>query len=430
MHVSVNMKAACSLWNDYKRDNLLNMCRDMLLHQLTKNGISFEKNKKAFQPSVDIQDAFDEYWNTFVYDALDSALCLGFVVVQILKDNTGRKYPSVVYPHLFQMRVEIVNNEYQYIVQSSHIDVDETLVYSHFGWHPLMNGEITSVVARVMDKCLFLKRLRQTTILMEKNKTDPGYFTEMHESTNKERHEGVDFDFYADDGEDMTTDMQFERNKRNIDILLKQQELYQQYLGRGSKQAQNLHNITQLPNGQRIVHTAQNTGRQDITQMHKIIQEEICSGMGVPRSLMIGDSLYKSDTEGVTDMFKYNILWWKKTLGTLCTDIYQKIYVNTKKIKVTKNIFASKLKHQIIVLFPIHPYIPMETLDYLYKNGVIDWEAYSKHCLQNTSLPDHVRIKEPPKEQHMPSESSQERSQEVNSANIVSSNAKRKRTTG
>ena len=251
------------------------------------------------------------------------------MVVQVLEDEAGRKYPTVVYPHLYQLRLHVDNNRYNYFIESSHFDVNNTLVYTHFGCHPLPNGELTSIVARVMDKCLFLRNLRRTTLLMEKNKTDPGYFAEMHESTNKERHEGVDFDFYADDdGEDVSMDMQFDRNKRNVDILLTA-ELYQQYLGRGSRQAKDLHNVTQLPNGQGVP-TAQNTGRQDITQMHKIIQEEICSGMGVPRSLMIGDSSHKS-TEGVTDMFKYNILWWKKTMGTLCTDIYQKIYVNTKK---------------------------------------------------------------------------------------------------
>ena len=88
-----------------------------------------------------------------------------------------------------------------------------------------------------------------------------------------------------------TTDHQFERNKKNVDLLLQQQELYQTLQGMGSKSSRKLENVTQMPDGQRIVPTSQNTGRQDVTQIHKIMQEEICSGMGVPRSLMIGDSL-------------------------------------------------------------------------------------------------------------------------------------------
>ena len=48
METHVNMKAACRMWGDYMRDNLLYMCRNMIYHHLLKNGIQFEKNKKVF----------------------------------------------------------------------------------------------------------------------------------------------------------------------------------------------------------------------------------------------------------------------------------------------------------------------------------------------------------------------------------------------
>ena len=416
------MQAACRMWGDYMRDNLLHMCRNMIFHHLMKNGIQFEKNKKVFEPPIEISDTFSEYWETFVKDALDSALCLGFVVVTILEDDTKRKYPSVVRPDLYELHYRVTRNKYEYWLSSGNIDVDNTFVYTHFGEHALPNGELTSAVARVMGKCLFLKELRFTTLIMEKNKSNPDYFSEVVETSNKERHEGVDYDFFADTAEDdPATDMQFERSKANVEILMRQQELYHQYMGRGSKQVQNLRNITQLPNGQHVVPTAQNTGRQDITQIHKILQEEICSGMGVPRSLMIGDSLFKSDTEGVTDTFKHTILFWKKTLSYMCTDLYQKLYVDIKKLKVYKNVYASKVKHQILVVFPVHPYISFEELDYLYKNGVIGWEIYSKHCLQNTSIPDHLREKKAPSREYL---------EKIDVTNSVSRDAKRKRSTG
>ena len=267
-----------------------------------------------------------------------------------------------------------------------------------------------------MGKCKFLKEIRFTTLIMEKNKSNPDYFTEVVETSNRERHEGVDYDFFADTADDPETDMKFERSKANVEILMKQQELYHQYMGKTSKQVKNLRNITQLPHGQHVVPTSQNTGRQDLTQIHKILQEEICSGMGVPRSLMIGDSLFKSDTEGVTDTFKHTVLFWKKTLSHMCTDLYQKLYVDLKKVRVNKNIFLSKQRHQIRVVFPVHPYISFEELDYLYKNGVIGWDVYSKHCLQNTSIPDHFREKTP--------------SQKVDMSESVPRDTKRKRSAG
>jgi len=397
MEVHVDMQFARKLWNEYSRDNLLAMCKNMIQYHILKNGIQFEKNRKIFEPPIEIADVFEEHWESFIKEAIDSALILGFVVVKLIKDDTKRNIPTVVRPHLYELHYRIENNKYKYWISSSYMDVDDAHVYTHFGSPCLPNGEIVSTVSRVMNKCRFLKEIRYTTLIMEKKKSNPDYFAEVQESSNKERHEGVDFDFYADTTSDDTMgDMQFERSKQNVEILMKQQELYNQYRGKYSKQVQNLQNITQLPNGQHVVPTSQNTGRQDLTNIHKVLQEEICSGMGVPRSLMIGDSLYKSDIEGVTDSFKHTVLSWKQSLSHMCTDLYQKAYVNIKKLKVSKNIFASKQKHQIKVVFPVHPYISVEQLDYLYKNGVIPWDVYSKQCLQNTSIPDYYRNKKAP----------------------------------
>lgn len=404
------------------RDNLLHMCRDMIFHHLMKNGIQFEKNKKVFEPPIEVADAFAEYWEIFVKDALDSALCLGFVVVKIVQDETKRKYPTVIRPDLYELHYRVQDNKYEYWISSSNIDTEDTFIYTHFGEHALPSGELTSPVSRVMNKCIFLKELRFTTLIMEKNKSNPDYFAETVETTNRERHEGVDYDFFADTtDEDPETDMKFERSKANVEILMRQQELYHQYMGIKSKQVKNLRNITQLPNGQHVIPTAQNTGRQDITQIHKILQEEICSGMGVPRSLMIGDSLFKSDTEGVTDTFKHTVLFWKKALSYMCTDLYQKLYVDIKKLKVYKNVYASKVKHQILVVFPVHPYISFEDLDYLYKNGVIGWEVYSKQCLQNTSIASHLRENKAPSREYL---------EKIDMTNAIARDTKRKRTTG
>lgn len=422
METSVNMKMAVGLWNDYMRNSMLHMCKSMILHYLMKNGIQFEKNSKRTRPSIDIQDAFKEYWEPFASDALDSALCLGFLVVTILEDETGRRYPTMVRPHMYNLHYSYNNNKPEYWITSPHLDLENTYIYTNFGTDPLPNGEIVSRVSRIMYHCNFLKQLRFTTLIMEKNKSNPDYFSETVD-TNKERHEGIDYDFYADAStEDPGADMQFDRSKANVEVLMKQQELYNQYFGMTSKQVKNLRNITQLPTGQHVVPTSQNTGRQDIAQLHKVIQEEICSGMGVPRSLMIGDSLYKSDTEGVSDSFKHTVLYWKKVLGNVFTDLYQKLYVDLKKLKVTNNIYASKRKLQTVVCFPVHPYITFQELDYLYKSGIIGWDIYSYHCMQNTSLPPEIREKLPPNR-------TMQTSNEVHVPNVVVPNAKRKRST-
>jgi hypothetical protein len=419
MQVSVNMNMCTRLWADYKRESMLNMCKRLIGYHLFKNGVQFEKNKKIIQPPPQVLDVFDKHWMVFAEDTLDSLLCLGFAVVSILEDDSGVSYPSIVLPHMYNLHYTVKNNKYEYWLTSQYLDMKKTYIYQ-FGDHPLPTGEIVSQISKIMYHCKFLKELRFTTLIMEKNKSNPDYFSEVKD-TNKERHEGIDYDFYADasSSEDPSSSMQFDRSKVHVDVLMKQQELYHQYLGGTSKQVKNLRNITQLPSGQHVVPTSQNTGRQDVCQLHKIIQEEICSSIGVPRSLMIGDSLYKSDTDSVTDSFKHTILSWKKKIGYVFTDLYQKLYVDLKKIKVSKNIYATKQKHMVIVDFPVYPYVSVQDLDYLYKAGVIGWEVYSKQCLQSVCIPEHMRQILPPSE-----------SNKINISNIPVPNTKRKRTTG
>jgi len=422
------MQYARRIFDEFHRENLLIMCKDMVLFQILKNGIQFEKNKKVYEPPLEVADAFEQHWEPFVKDALVSALCMGFVVVKMVKDQSKRNIPTVVRPHHYELHYRLNNNQYEYWITSSVLETDNMFVYTNFGNPALPSGEIVSTVSRVLNKCRFLKELRYTTLIMEKKKSNPDYFTEVVESSNRERHEGVDFDFFADTtSDDTSSEMQFERSKVNVEVLMKQQELYSQYRGRHSKQVKTLDSITQLPNGQHVVATAQNTGRQDLTQTHKIMQEEICSGMGVPRSLMIGDSLYKGDTEGVTDSFKHTILNWKHALSYMCTDLYQKAYVNLKKIKVSKNVFLSKQRHQIKVVFPVHPYISIDELDYLYTRGVIPWEIYSKHALQNTSIPDYFRNTKAPTIDELNKINGVE-SEKIDGTNITVGNSKRKRT--
>lgn len=398
MNIDVNMRIANRLWADFCQSKLCNMASSMICNQVLKNGISFEKNSRIFTPSIDIEDAFQEYWHNFVQKAIKHIMCFGFAVVIIRKDSAKRLYPDIVQPHLYSISINTVNNEYSYNIESSYVDIKDVHIFTHFGTHPLPNGHIVSMASRVMPSIKFLERLRATTVIMEQNKSSPMYFSEVND-TNKERHEGVDFDFYAEAGAgDVDDSLKFERNKTNIEVLLKQQELYEQYLGRPTRRSTTLQNIAQLPSGQKVVPTSQNTGRQDIVQLHKIVQETICSGLGVPRSLMIGDSLYKSDTEGVSDSFKHTILWWRDVLQPMMTDLYQKMYINTNNVKVTNNIFLAKKRHQIKVIFPIHPYTTTEELHYLYKSGIIDWTSYSTYVLQNTSLPSHIRQKEPPQD--------------------------------
>ena len=109
--IHVNMMYARRIFDEFHKENLLVMCKNLVLHQILKNGIQFEKNRKVFDPPVEVADAFEESWQPFVKDALVSAMCLGFVVVKMVKDPTKRNIPTVVRPHHFELHYRINDNQ-------------------------------------------------------------------------------------------------------------------------------------------------------------------------------------------------------------------------------------------------------------------------------------------------------------------------------
>ena len=61
----------------------MRMCRSIIRQYLFSNGIEF-KMGKARGIRLNIQDMMDDYWLPCCEDALDSALVLGFVVIEVV----------------------------------------------------------------------------------------------------------------------------------------------------------------------------------------------------------------------------------------------------------------------------------------------------------------------------------------------------------
>jgi hypothetical protein len=243
---------------------------------------------------------------------------------------------------------------------------------------------------------------------MEFRRANPMVFGEIKDQSSSNRTEGVDYDFYADAGAtESRDDMQYSRNKSAVAMLNKQKELYEQYMGRKAavKAQATLDSVIQLPSGQHVVNAQMTSGRSDLVNLHKIIQEEVCSVIGVPRSMMFADSgIHRGDSEGIHDSFMHTLLWYKKKLGVMLSDIYNTLF--TEKImkdvdfSKEKNAYEAKKKHKVQAFFPITPFVPNTELRILYEQGVISWDSYATYALRNVSLPIEDKLKAaPPKDE-------------------------------
>jgi len=382
------------MWRNYMSDGLFHMCKQLITDHLLLNRVEFVKNKRTVDPGHEIRDAFETHWIPFTKDAIDQLFAFGFVVVEIVEDEAKRKYPRTVHPSL-------INIEYDYETREYDMPSRDVIIFGGFGFEPVQ-GTLTSLAAKVMPKLKFLSRLRDSCAFMEDKKVDPCYFTETI-PTNQEQQAGIEFGFYADANKvEKRAGSRFNRNEMEVDLLKQQQQLYDEQMN-NARASRGLDNIMQLPMGQKLIKTEDYTGRADIVQIHKVTQEEICSTLGVPRSLLIGDSMYRSDTEGVQELFRQTILWWQAKMEMIETELYQAIYFDSSKVKISKNIYAAKQRYQVKVHFPLSPFASTEELTFLYKAGVITWQRFSTGVLRNASLPVEV-LEEPqaPLEEEMP----------------------------
>lgn len=426
----VNMEEMLFIRTCFRQSPMVQMCRQMIANQLLNNGVKFcqgdcHSNRVMFHKQD--EDNTEDRWCPFAADVIDSVMCNGFVVVHM-----GKEYPTVLRLETYWLKVGIKDNELEFFVYekgAAEKPMSNTVVFHHFGFDVTPDGSINSLVSRVLPRLQFLKKMRQSAMYMEIQRSEPKYFSEVKDSGNNQAaREGVDFDFYADaNAAETSDDMKFQRNKTAISMLSAQRDLYEGYLhaSHAAKASAALENVTQLPMGHSVKNSQTSTGRGDLVNIHKIMQEEICATFGVPRSMMFSDSSSKTstDTVGTHMTFQNTLLWWKKKLSVVLSETYNSL--NSEKIvekidiKREHDIDELKRKYKVNVYFPVTPFVTNDELRKLYEQGVISWKSYGEYALRNISLPiDDLQPKPPevdellfekPKEQHESTNSGKEK---------------------
>lgn len=380
------------------------MCRHLISSQLLNNGIKFCYGNcpdRVVDMDAERQLLIEERWVPFCNDLIDSILCFGFAVVHI------DKFPCVLKLGTYWIKADINPQGYDWKVYnrgSADEEMPNTFVFSIYD--PLVDGTLTSPIFKVIPRLLFLKRLRETAVQMEQHRADPIVYSEVKETNNVGDKEGVDYDFYADAGSSQNNaSLKYSRNKTAVSLLNQQKDLYDTYLGKRQAQvaSRTLNNVVPLPIGHTLKLSSSETGRTDLVHLHKIIQEEVCATLGVPRSMIINDSgMHQgADKESIHETFMHSLMWWKKKLGTILSDTYNMIYIDELKEKVDFNKesdpYKVKQKHSVNVYFPVTPFVSNESLRTLYEQGVISWHKYATYALMNVSLPlDDMQDAPPP----------------------------------
>lgn len=387
----------------YVQSPILHMCSHLISTQLLNNGIAFCKGgckSNRMEETPQMQAETEDIWIPFTHELITHVLCFGFAVVCVEEG-----LPKLLNIGHFVLQVSVTLTSYEYKVMTPTAvdeEIPNCIVFDHFGHRLTSKGQFTSIVHKVVPRLLFLKRLRETALAMEQRRAENLVFTEAIESNKStESREGVDYDFYADSNtSQISEELKYQRNKMNVSILNQQMDLYDQYLNRSHarKAEKTLQNVVPLPSGQHMVLPPSQTGRGDLSGLHKTIIEDVCATLGVPRSIIMAESTGGlgggGDNEGKHEVFQATVLAWKKKLSVVLSHVYNVLHSEEIKGNVMKEInktksdmYEAKLKHSVKVFFPVTPFVTNEMLRTLYEQGVIDFKTYAKYAVSNISLP-------------------------------------------
>lgn len=381
----------------YHQSPILHMCRHMISSQLLNNGIQFcygGCKDRSVDMEAQREMLIEDKWVPFCCDLIDSILCYGFAVVHV------SDYPTVMKLGTYWIKIDVKHTGFEWkVYKRGTVDeeMEDTYVFSVYD--PMMDGKLNSPVRKVIPRLLFLKKLRESATMMEENRANPIVYSEVKEGQNQGEKEGVDYDYYANAGvAETSAQFKYTRNQNAISLLNQQKDLYDQFLGkRHALVAQKtLSNVIPLPLGHQMKPPPMNTGRTDLVMLHKIIEEEVCATLGVPRSMIISDTggglnSGATNKESMHETFMHTLMFWKKKLGNILSDVYNIIYIDELKKKIDfkkeKDPFLAKKKHSVNVYFPVTPFVTNESLRTLYEQGIISWKKYATYALMNVSLP-------------------------------------------
>lgn len=399
-----------------RRTPTIYTCRNVIQQQLFSNGILFNHRRGRVRPDPHMQEIMTDYWLPFCKDVLDSVMIQGIAICRIVTMDDGLQVPVALEPNTCNIYLKYNLGVREYIaMDDQHNEIPEAIIFDIFGYSPDSKGHICSVVSNLMPTVRYMNTLMGTSLSMEQKRASPTLMTEAVD-TKSDSVEGVQYDWYADgDMQDDSERNKFRRNSSNVSQLAQQQQMYDNYFSSGgalSSGGDVLANVVALPLGQRLVNIPAQTGRSDLVAQLKMQEDIICGTMGVPRSLFMSDTPHKSDSEGTHQTFHKTVMAWKTLVQTTCERIYNLIYAENIKVQMLKamgktkkrkrestvaEMYALKKRLQVEIIFPVSPFVSIDTMHQHWERGLLPWETYLQHACTASGLP-YESMPEPSKE--------------------------------
>ena len=337
----------------YKQEPTLRMTTGVLKHHLLSGGFTLTSDgKKRKRKRPPVPDAVETaQWTVFLERALDEILCWGFVAFH---DDLSEVdiHRCRIYMHRQTRKIRIV-------------PIKGTFsggVINAFGFSPTAEGHIVSLVHSLLPWILFIRRVRDVALDIEEHKLKPELVYEKIPEPKKEDAD-IGMEYYANADDMGRKSEQIYHTTRQERSEYRQEQLRNQSIiarFAGAPQPQSSAE-SYIPEGHKLAHVLAPTARADTVGLMRMIQQLICGVIGVPRTMIINDSVARADTEATHARFRNTLKVMRRHLNHVLTVAYNA----TRRTKL----------YTVGQLNDVY-YGPPETLTQMWILGIIDESTY------------------------------------------------------
>ena len=350
----------------YHLNTTVGSCCNILNHYLLpERQITFTQGGTEMSITNDELDK----WDSFAVEIFTQIICWGFAIftddlravaiddIQHIAMNTTTR----------ELKIELLSTSKQ--------KYGKVFIMNSFGLCPLDDGTIVSTIARVYPSIKFMESILAQAIAIERQKVNPSVLCEASdEKTSKtERNHKVEtrhLSVYAN-SQKTASDAQRELDEAQSLLDSMQDRATTEITREASSGVKTKVSYTALPPGMTISKVIASEGRNDLVSIVRMVDQQICALLGVPRSMLINDSVARADTQATHDCFRVALKRYKK-------DVTHVMAVAT----------LIKYGTGVEVVLPDSFHGATEELTKMYLLGMIPYERYSRmFCeMYNTSF--------------------------------------------
>ena len=347
-----------SVRDHYRNEPTIRMAVNVIKKNLLSSGFtlttrSLERPRKRPRLTTMGDDDIIR-WTTFLNRALDEILCWGFVAF-----HDDLREVDIERCHVF------INRKTRVIRIKPIDDTGLITVINAFSSSPTVNGEIVSTMTSLKPWIEFMLHIRNCARHIEESKLRPELIYNKLPVIDREE-DTIGQEYYAD------ADDFGKRSEEQVSITRTERQIISHQQLRDEIRNDQLAGVaprepqaeTYVPDGHKLANIVSPQGRGDIVSVTRMVQQIICGALGVPRTMIINDSVARADTEATHTLFRSTLQTHKKHLNHVLTVAYNALHSNG----------STYSNAQLNDAY----YGPPETLTQMWILGLIDEVTYRK----------------------------------------------------